>query len=145
MKLDRYELKAGSSLKSFEFLSEGKNGKVVKIIQFQKMNLNNLFNIAFGDKDFQTGNLDDMAITDNGDADKVLATVVSAIYAFTYKYPDSWIYATGSTAAKTRFYRMGINKYFEIAIEDFEIMGEIENEWEYFEVGKNYQAFAVKK
>jgi hypothetical protein len=86
-----------------------------------------------------------MAITDNGDADKVLATVVSAIYAFTYKYPDSWIYATGSTAAKTRFYRMGINKYFEIAIEDFEIMGEIENEWEYFEVGKNYQAFAVKK
>jgi hypothetical protein len=39
MKLDRYELKAGSSLKSFEFLSEGKNGKVVKIIQFQKNEL----------------------------------------------------------------------------------------------------------
>ena len=40
---------------------------------------------------------------------------------------------------------MGINKYYEIVIEDFEIMGEYRNEWEIYEFGKGYQAFAVHK
>jgi hypothetical protein len=50
MILDRYELKAGRNLTTFEFLSEGKKGKIVKVIQFQQMNLENLYNLAFGDK-----------------------------------------------------------------------------------------------
>ena len=94
------------------------------------MNIENLYNLAFGDKHLNTGKLDDQIITDNGDLEKVLATVVSAIYAFADRYPECWIYATGSNAARTRLYRMGINKYFEIVIADFEIMGESRNEWE---------------
>ncbi len=39
MKFDRYELKAGSNLTTFEFLSEGRKGKIVKVAQFQKMNI----------------------------------------------------------------------------------------------------------
>ena len=145
MKLDRYELKAGRSLTTFEFLSEGKKGKIVKIIQFQQMNIENLYNLAFGDKNLNTGTLDDQVITDNGDSEKVLATVVSAIQAFADRYPECWIYATGSNAAKTRLYRMGINKYFEIVKADFDIMGESINEWEWYEFGKDYQAFAVRR
>jgi hypothetical protein len=145
MILDRYELKAGKNLTTFEFLSEGKKGQIVKVIQFEQMNLDNLYNLAFGDKDMETGKLDDEAITDNGDSEKVLATVVSAVYAFADRYPESWIYATGSTAARTRLYRMGINKYFEIVVADFDIMGESKNEWEWYEFGKDYQAFAVRR
>lgn len=145
MILDRYELKAGRNLTTFEFLSEGKNGKIVKVIQFQKMNIENLYNLAFGDKNADTGKVDDQVITDNGDSEKVLATVVAAIYAFADRYPDSWIYATGSTAARTRLYRIGINKYFEIVSADFDIMGESKNEWEWYEFGKDYQAFAVRR
>src|ERR1051325_580908 len=114
MKLDRYELKAGHNLTAFEFLSEGRKGKIIKVVQFQKMNLLNLYNLAFGDKNFDTGELDDKNVTDNGDTEKVLATVVAAVYAFADKHPDAWIYATGSTEARTRLYRMGINKYFDI-------------------------------
>ena len=40
---------------------------------------------------------------------------------------------------------MGINKYYEIVVADFEIMGEYRNEWENYEFGKDYQAFAVHK
>lgn len=145
MILDRYELKAGSNLTTFEFLSEGKKGKIFKVVQFQEMNLENVYNLAFGDKNLQTGELDDLVITDNGDAEKVLATVVSAIYAFADRYPKSWIYATGSTIARTRLYRMGINKYFEIVSQDFDIMGENKNHWEWYEYGKEYQAFAVQR
>ena len=145
MILDRYEIKAGSNLATFEFLSEGRKGEIIKVIQFQQMNLDNLYNLAFGDKNIVTGVLDDKVVTDNGDSEKVLATVVSAIYAFADRYPNSWIYATGSTESRTRLYRMGINKYYEIVVQDFEIMGEYRNEWERYEFGKDYQAFAVHR
>ena len=82
MKLDRYELKAGKNLTTFEFLSEGPKGHIVKLIQFQEMNLPNIHNLAFGDLNALTGQLDDKQITDNGDSKKVLATVVAAVYAF---------------------------------------------------------------
>ena len=145
MKLDRYELKAGRNLTTFEFLSEGRNGKIVKLIQFQRMNIPELYNLAFGDKHSETSVLDDKIVTDNGDSEKVLATVVAAVYAFADKYPQAWIYATGSTQARTRLYRMGINKYFDVAEVDFDIMGEQQNEWERYEKGKDYQAFAVRR
>jgi hypothetical protein len=109
------------------------------------MNLPNLYNLAFGDKNPITNDIDDMTVTDNGDSEKVLATVVAAIYAFAGKYPDAWVYATGATEARTRLYRIGINKYFDIAQNDFHIMGQLQNEWEWYEKGKNYQAFAVQR
>ena len=145
MKLDRYELKAGRNLTTFEFLSEGPKGRIVKLIQFQQMNLPNLYNLAFGDLNPLTGKLNDEIITNNEDSEKVLATVVSAIYAFFGYHPNAWVYATGSTASRTRLYRMGINKYFDIVDEDFDIMGEHKNEWEWYQKGKNYQAFAVHR
>lgn len=145
MKLDRYELIAGRNLTTFEFLSEGSKGKIVKVIQFQKMNIKNLYNLAFGDKNIETGEFDDKIVTDNGDSEKVLATVVAALYAFADRYPTAWVYATGSTLARTRLYRMGINKYFKIVETDFDIMGEHQNEWEWYKYGKDYQAFAVRR
>ena len=145
MKLDRYELKAGRNLTTFEFLSEGAKGQITKLVQFQQMNLPNLYNLAFGDMNSLTGQLDDKVVTDNGDSEKVLATVVAAVYAFAGQYPEAWIYATGSTATRTRLYRMGINKYFDIVEEDFDIMGEHLNEWEWYERGKDYQAFSVHR
>ncbi len=145
MKLERYELKAGSSLTTFEFLSEGPKGKIIKVIQFQQMNLPNLYNLALGDKNLSTDDVDDKVVTDNNDSEKVLATVVAAVYAFAGQHPNSWVYATGSTRTRTRLYRMGINKYLDIVEEDFDIMGESQNEWEWYEKGKDYQAFAVHR
>lgn len=145
MILDRYELIAGRNLTTFEFLSEGKRGRIIKVVQFQPMNIENLYNLAFGDKNMETGEIDDQAITDNGDSEKVLATVVAALYVFVDRYPETWVYATGSTIARTRLYRMGINKYYDIAADDFEIMGVYKNEWEWYERGKDYQAFAVHR
>src|SRR5690554_1018587 len=57
--------------------------------------------------------IDDKTVSNNGDSEKVLATVVATVYAFSDKYPDSWIFATGSTKARTRLYRMGITRYID--------------------------------
>src|SRR4051794_25290611 len=105
MNLDRYELKARHNLTTFEFVSEGRKGRIIKVIQFQPIGLPNLYNLAFGDKNSGNGDLNDMIVTNNGDSEKVLATVVAAAYAFTDKHPDVWVYATGSTGARTRLYQ----------------------------------------
>ena len=109
------------------------------------MNIENLYNLAFGDRNADTGELNDKTVTDNGDSEKVLATVVAALYAFADRYPEAWVYATGSTSSRTRLYRMGINKYFDIVAADFDIMGEYQSEWEWYQFGKDYQAFAVRR
>lgn len=88
MKLDRYELKAGRNLATFEFVSEGRKDQIVKVIQFEPMNLENLHNLAFGDQNAETGELADKVVTDNGDSEKVLVTVVAAVYAFADRYPE---------------------------------------------------------
>ena len=98
MKLDRYSLKADDLLTTYEFLSEGPKGKIQKIIQFSLVNqIDNVYNLAFGDKDFLTGEINDVVVTDNGDSEKVLATVVAAVYAFCDYYPEAWIYGEHSS------------------------------------------------
>ena len=145
MKLDRYELKSDELLTTFDFLSEGPKGKIEKVVQFTLIYQDNLYNLAFGDRNYLTGQIDDKVVTDNGDSEKVLASVVAAIYFFCEKTPDALIYATGTTAARTRLYRMGINKYYDIVKEDFMIFGQTESEWEQYEKGKNYEAFVVQR
>lgn len=76
---------------------------------------------------------------------KILVTVVSTIYAFTDKYPDVWIYATGSTKARTRLYRMGISRFLEEVSDDFEILGELNNDWENFKTNVEYEGFLVRR
>lgn len=72
-----------------------------------------------------------------------MATVVSCLYAFFNEYPNAYVYATGSTPIRTRLYRMGMVKYFEQMEADFNVFGELEDDWERFEKNKSYKAFMV--
>jgi hypothetical protein len=145
MKLPKYPLASSDKLMTFEFISEGQKGLIHKLVRYQPTNLRDVFNLAFGDKDPSTGNIDDSVISNNGDSEKVLATVVATVYAFTDKYPDSWIYATGSTKARTRLYRMGITKFLSEVNEDFEVLGELNDEWETFRKNIEYEGFLVRR
>ena len=145
MLLPRYLLATGLELKAFEFISEGPKGRISKLVLFTQANLKDFHILSFGDKDKFTGEIDDTAISNNGDSEKVLATVVATIYAFTDKYPDAYIYATGSTKARTRLYRMGISKYLSEGKKDFEIYGELKDGWDNFKKGIDYDGFLVKR
>lgn len=145
MRLPRYELKAEKSLMVFEFISEGTKREIPKLIKYSETNLKDMYNLAFGDKDPETGEIDDKVISNNGDSEKVLATVVATVYAFSDKYPDCWIFATGSTKARTRLYRMGITRYIDEIKKDFEIYGLKQNEWETFKKEVEYDAFLVRR
>jgi len=83
MKLPRYQLAASENLMTYEFVSEGPKGRIPKLVQYSPTNLKDVYNLAFGDRDVHTGQINDEIISNNGDSEKVLATVVATIYAFT--------------------------------------------------------------
>jgi hypothetical protein len=58
---------------------------------------------------------------------------------------NAWIYATGSTKARTRLYRMGISKFLKEVTTDFEILGEVSDDWEEFKIGIEYDGFLVRR
>ena len=145
MKIEKYPLKSENDLTLFEFISEEPNGLIRKIIQFQKTNELNLYNLAFGDKDTQTGELDDLSISNNGDSEKVLATVVAALYAFFDKHPTAFVYATGSTIARTRLYRLGITRFYKEMVKDFYLYGQVGDNFYEFEIGENYIGFLTER
>ncbi|GHV44576.1 hypothetical protein FACS1894180_6090 [Bacteroidia bacterium] len=145
MRLEKYPLTSSDKLTTFEFISEGDKGLIHKLVRYQPTNLKGVFNLAFGDKDHETGDIDDTIISNNGDSEKVLATVTATVYAFTDKYPDAWIYATGSTKSRTRLYRMGITKFLSDVKKDFEILGERNDDWENFRKDVEYNGFLVRR
>ena len=70
---------------------------------------------------------------------------ICRIYAFTEKYPDAWIYATGSTKPRTRLYRMGITKYINDVKSDFDIFDQVAKTWKKFTKGVEYESFLVQR
>ena len=145
MKLDKYELKSGERLEVYEFVSIGQIGRITKIVQYTPTNYKDLYNLGFGDKNAETGEIDDNVISNNGDSEKVLATVVATLYSFTDTHKNTQVFATDSTKSRTRLYRMGIINYLEEVQQDFEIFGELGEDWEEFRKDIDYEAFLVKR
>jgi hypothetical protein len=146
MKFPRYDYSTESDLHYFSFESIGDKGSVKKIVQYTEMSIKGYFNLGFGDYDEGKNEIDDKIVTNNGDARKVLATVVSTLYAFTGKYPEVYVFATGSTEARTRLYRMGISTNLEELKEDFLVYGLLANQtFEEFNAGEDYLGFLVTR
>jgi hypothetical protein len=145
MRVEKYHLRAESKFTRFEFISEGPKGVIRKLIESQQTTNSEIYNLAFGDFNSHTNEIDDLAISDNGDTEKILGTVVSALYVFFHEYPNCYVYATGSTIARTRLYRMGISKFYEEMKKDFYLYGQIGDDFFEFEIGKDYDGFLAQR
>ena len=144
MHLPHYKLTTGISSSIFEFTSQGPKGEIPKIIIFSKLPRNNMFNLAFGDIDLQTDVFNDRTVSGNLDSEKVLATIVNALFLFFDENPNAFIYAKGSTKSRTRLYRMGISKYIQEIEDDFQVFGERNDIWEEFKPNIDYNSFVIK-
>ncbi len=145
MRYEKYQFRADEDLKIFEFWSVGRKGSIRKRVHFQSSGRVDVYNLAFGDVNPQTDEINDSVTTNNGDTEKVLATVAATVFAFLDKYPNVIVYATGSMPARTRLYQMGISKNFEEIREKFEIFGLLEDIiWVEYEKNIPYSAFYIK-
>lgn len=103
-----------------------------------------VYNLAFGDID-QKGEMDDVTISDNGDRNKILATVAKAVDEYTRRYPRRWIVFKGSTNDRTRLYRMAIGLNLEQLSIKFHIYGLKGEEFVPFQRNMHATAFLVKR
>jgi hypothetical protein len=143
---DNYLIEVTEDFRTFQFISEGRKGKISKIVKYKQTNIQGVFNLGFGDEDLLTGVISDLVVTNNGDSAKVLLTVAETLYLFTDKYPESNILAIGSTKGRTRLYQIGISNNLELILKDFSVMGLLENgKWELFKRNITYEAFLVKR
>jgi hypothetical protein len=146
--LEQYDVETTNDYLEYSFFSHGPKGAIKKIVRFNKVVASSLtyYNLGFGDWNQDENSIDDFIVSDNLDTERVLVTVAATVLDFTNHYPGSFILVQGSTLSRTRLYQIGINKYWhEIALM-FEIYGFVENKgFRYFEQGRNYLAFLVKR
>lgn len=140
-----YNVETSPDFQTFEFVSVGQKGDIIKVVHYSEINIKGFYNLGFGDKDPITGYISDLTVTNNGDSQKVLATVAATLYAFIDKHPNATVIATGSTEARTRLYRMGITNNLKAIEQDFIVLGLTETEWETFRKDIIYGAFLVRR
>ena len=146
MEQQQYPIRANSQVNVYEFVSVGNRGHISKRIEYYPLDESKLFfNLSFVDVDSVTGEISDRAVSNNGDSQKVLATVAATTIDFTDRYPDAVVYATGSTPARTRLYRMGIANNLQDIESYFEVYGLKNEAWEFFKIGIDYEAFIIKR
>ena len=143
MNPEQYQYITSPNFLVFEFISEGPNGKIKKAIRYSPLTVNGItyFNLGFGDMNEQTGQINDLAISNNNDRDRILATVAASVLDFTTHFPDAIIYVQGSTPARTRLYQIAILNKWEQVTGLFEVLGFINVGWESFAKNVNYHAF----
>ena len=135
MNYEKYDVSTSSERELFEFISCGNKGNIEKMIQFSPTDYHLLYNLGFGDKKVvkkedgtYVDEIDDKVDSENGDRDKVLATVAVSVYEYTSTYPDRMIVFSGSDERRTRLYRMAITKNYDDLNKDFNIFGVLEIE-----------------
>jgi len=139
-----YRYYCSASRLDYEFDSEGPKGRIRKVVSYSPQYAGGIryFNLGFGDLNKATGKIDDLAITDNQDREKVLATVAATLLEFIRQFPDATVYATGSTPARTRLYQMGIAaNWTEIAALLYVYGYEQNTGWQPFQKNVPYVAF----
>lgn len=147
MYLNKYDYLADQTFASFSFQSSGPCGSIKKIVNYQQAfyfpDGKPVINLAFGDWNEVCKKVDDVAISNNRDRDKILATVASTIVTYTDVHGKVPVYAKGNTPAKTRLYQMGINAHLPEIEKLFWVFGLLKNRWVKFVSGINFEAFLV--
>lgn len=143
MKLESYSVVSDDKHEAYEFLSEGPNGTIKKVVFYTEID-DNIFNLAFGDWDEAGQKINDHTRSNNNDRSKVLATVALTVMDFMNHHSQAILFATGSTIARTRLYQIGIAENWDEIGELFEVQGFHDGRWEPFEKNTNYHAFTLK-
>lgn len=147
MNLDRYPYTMGASLLDYEFVSAGPQGEIRKVVQYRLEHTrgSTFFRLGFGDWDESSGTIDDLSVSNNGDRQKVLATIAASVLDITARFPDMMVFARGSTPARTRLYQMAITIHRAAIFPLLTVYGYLNGQWELMERNKNYDAFLVQR
>jgi uncharacterized protein DUF6934 len=95
-----------SDFQAYEFYSEGPKGQIKKIVTFSRIQDDPaIYNLTLVDVNPVSGLTSDLAVSDNGDRNIVLATVAYTVKDFSAHYGNHYVYAKGSTPVRSDFIR----------------------------------------
>lgn len=139
-----WPLEASDENRIYTFLSRGPKGDIKMMIQFTSDIAEEVFILAFGNQK-SDNTLDYIVINNNGDRNKIIATVIKAVHEFTDYYPDAFVFFSGSSNGRNRLYRAAISTYLQSHLSKFNIWGLKEDgQFELFEKDKSYSGFIIK-
>lgn len=158
MQLEKYEIRTEVEGLKYFFNSIGKE-TIEKVVEYQKLspcdiiNLGlpsriEVYNLAFGDRILGTKDYSDQTTSNNGDTDKVLATVADTAFEFWEYFPNAVILFQGSNpesqeGLRTYLYQKKIERFMEEIKEVALIYGIYNSQVEEFKMGKKYIGFLI--
>jgi hypothetical protein len=150
MNHDKYDdISISTDALDYKFVSRGPKGNQDKLVKFEPHHANDkIYNLALATIK-EGGEVDFNSPSNNGDRDKILATIGITAYIFSKAYPKRMIFFKGDTHVKTRLYQMAINNALEEINQTFIIHGLKKVDYKYqpeaFEKGVNYDGFLFQR
>ena len=127
MKYESYDIVTrAKDLSSFDFMSKSNYRSYLMRIAFVPTRNAKVFQLIFGNL-VAENEIDDISVNDNGDRNKILATIADAVNKYTKRYPARWIYFAGSSKSRTRLYRLAIGLNLEELSLTFDIYARTPN------------------
>jgi hypothetical protein len=158
MQIEKYQVETTVNKLVYTFESVGEKiiQKRVEYQRFSKYELlfNNLpidaeiYNLAFGDVNEDSSDFSDEVISNNGDMNKILATVAGTVYDFWEYHPNAIIFFKGSQPkgkehTRTYLYQRKIERFIREISDEVYVFGQIGETLELFNKDKKYNAFLI--
>jgi hypothetical protein len=134
-------LALGSNL-YYYFQSEGKQGKIGKVVTFSRLQ-NKFWNLGFGD--LQGKDINDSVVSNNHDIVKLIGTVAQIAYDFSDKYPKRGIEITPVDEKRKNLYNHVFRRHYEVINAKFHIIGLNNSIAEEYSPEKKYEVFRLKR
>jgi hypothetical protein len=146
MDLERYAYETKQTYKEFFFYSEGPKGRIRKVVRFVLMRNcpSSTYNLVLGDWNEVKNKIDDKVITNNGDTEKVLATVAMIVFVFTDILRNATVHVKGIDA-RARLYQISINKYWNEIKEMLYVSGYANGQSGPFQKNITYDGFLINR
>jgi hypothetical protein len=134
----------------YTFVSKGRKGAILKVVQFTPTSVKNILNLSFGDLQ-PDGLIDDTVNTNNNDIIKVMATVIDIVNDFTTENPYIKIVFTGNSQVRTSMYFRILKMYYTDFRKTYVITALVKDGGQFAEVpfepvnGGKYLAFFVRR
>lgn len=142
---EHWPLEVSEENRAYYFLSRGPRGNINMTIQFTPMEIDGIFNLSFG-KLNENGEMDDAFVNNNGDRDKIIATVIAAVNEFTLHYPRKFVYFSGHSEGRNRLYRGVLSIYLTQWLQDYTVWGAKEDgNFELFKKDKTYLEYLIRR
>ncbi len=102
----------------------------------------NLFNLSLADTE-ATGSPNYLSVSNNGNLERIMATVAQTLLVFFRRYPNATVAFNGSTPSCIRLYQVVLAREIRAASTEFMIMGLRDATLEPLQPNHRYNGFVI--